>query len=170
MSFGHALRLVHERQRRGPEAWQCGVWEPETCHVRAELHLVALLVVGLPGAGPDLRVLFPAGILGREGHAGLDLVGLGEEGGQASNMCSMFLRAMPWLISMKNPSVSAAWMSWVVISSIREEKSCREILGMWRVVYFVDAIVGLDELTAEGERRAEEMLSKGMLLIFPDIR
>lgn len=51
----------------------------------------------------------------------------------------------------KKPSVSAAWISWLVISSMREEKSWREILGMDRSAYLVGAILRGDEGVDEGK-------------------
>ena len=48
---------------------------------------------------------------------------------------------MEWLTSPKNPSVSAAERSWVVISEMRFGKSWSEILGIVRLVYFVGAIM-----------------------------
>ena len=58
-----------------------------------------------------------------------------------SNMCSISETVMEWFVSPKKPSVSAAWISCCVISSILVSKSCREILGIVRLVYFVGAIV-----------------------------
>lgn len=67
--------------------------------------------------------------------------GRAKKDSEAENMVSISERVMPWLMRPKNPSVSAAWISWWVISGMREGKSWREILGMVRVVYFVVAIV-----------------------------
>ena len=52
-------------------------------------------------------------------------------------MCSISERRIPWSTRLKKPSVEAAWRSWVVISSMRDSKLAREILGMVRVVYLV---------------------------------
>lgn len=60
---------------------------------------------------------------------------------EAANMVSISGMEMEWFVSPKKPSVSAAWISCCVISEMREGKSCREILGIVRVVYFVGAIV-----------------------------
>ena len=55
----------------------------------------------------------------------------------------MEVRGMLWLVRVKNPSVSAAWSNCWVISSIRFEKSWRDMRGMARLVYFVCSIVSL---------------------------
>lgn len=70
---------------------------------------------------------------------------------EAVNMCSISGTVMLWLVRLKKPSVSAAWRSCWVISEMREEKSCREIWGIVRVVYFVGAIVMCFVLRGVGE-------------------
>jgi hypothetical protein len=67
----------------------------------------------------------------------------GEELEKGMRTFSISSSEIPWLISPKNPSVSAAWTSWAVISSTRDSKSWREILGMLRSAYLVGAIVAL---------------------------
>lgn len=42
---------------------------------------------------------------------------------EVANMFSISGSEIPWSTRPKKPSVSAAWMSWAVISSMREEKS-----------------------------------------------
>lgn len=59
---------------------------------------------------------------------------------EVSNICSISGREIPWSVSPKKPSVSAAWINCAVISSNRVSKSWREILGMLRAEYFVGAI------------------------------
>ena len=59
------------------------------------------------------------------------------------NMVSISSREISWLMRPKNPSVSAAERSWVVISLMRVGKEWRLILGMVRVAYFVGAILGM---------------------------
>lgn len=60
---------------------------------------------------------------------------------EVENMFSISEREMPWLMSPKNPSVSAAWISCWVISGMREGKSWREILGIVRSAYLVGGMV-----------------------------
>lgn len=78
----------------------------------------------------------------------LVLSGREKNDSEVENMCSISDNEMPWLMRPKNPSVSAAWINCCVISSMREGKSWREILGMLRLAYFVGAIVvfGREEL------------------------
>ena len=72
----------------------------------------------------------------------LDFVSAGREKNfwERENWVVISWGVMGWLVRTKKPSVSAALMSWVVISSMRVGKSWREILGMVRLVYFVSAM------------------------------
>lgn len=54
-------------------------------------------------------------------------------------MASISSMLIPVSVREKNPSVSAAWTSCVVTSSIRLEKSDSEMRGMLRSAYFVAA-------------------------------
>ena len=69
------------------------------------------------------------------------LSGSEKKDSEALNMVSISGIEMEWLTTPKNPSVSAAERSWAVISEMRLGKSCREILGIVRLVYFVGAIL-----------------------------
>jgi hypothetical protein len=68
------------------------------------------------------------------------LVG-GEIWGEGEQTFSMASVEIPWFVRQKKPSVSAAWISSFVISSMRDSKSWREMRGVVRVVYFEFAIV-----------------------------
>jgi len=71
---------MHEFQTAIFESREGGFGEPETGHVGAELHLVALFLVGCAGGRADLRLGFPTGVFGREGDEGFGGGGEGEEG------------------------------------------------------------------------------------------
>lgn len=78
--LAHSLRLTHELQTRVFEPGNRRFRKPASVHVRAELHLVALLAVRLAGRWPDLGILLPPGIEVCEWDGGFGSIWEGEEG------------------------------------------------------------------------------------------
>lgn len=76
-----------------------------------------------------------------KGTRPLVLSGREKKEAEVSNMRSIRAVEMPWLVMQKKPSVSAAVMSWLVISAMRVGKSWREIRGMMRSAYLVRAMM-----------------------------